>query len=80
MYLKIHEIQIEFGTNSEDTLLRELEVDVEHWRSTANEDVLLTVFSIFGNFPPLRADWIMNQIFSARKLTERIPLSANFTS
>lgn len=29
MYLKIQEIQTEFGTNSEDALLRELETDVE---------------------------------------------------
>jgi len=35
-------------------------------REKANEDVLLSIFSIFDNFSPRKKDWIMNQ-FSAQE-------------
>lgn len=75
MYLKMQRCrQIGFWTNNKGVLWRKLKTDDEQWgESSANEDVLLIIFFIFDNFPPKKKDWIMNQIFNARKLTERIP-------
>lgn len=77
MYLKFRRCrQTGFGTNNKDDLWRKLETDDEQWgESSASEDALLIIFSIFDNFTPRKKDWIMNQIFNARKLTGRVPLT-----